>query len=77
MSAALRLPRFCLSRDAVAAGIAGGTAWGVLTAAGFLGLSAWDCGGVCLGEALHTLGACVGTGLLAMGPVCAYLRCRR
>jgi hypothetical protein len=74
MIAALSIARPYLSAATILRMVAAGAAWGVLMSAGFIGLSAWNCGGVCLGEVLHTTAICVGTGLVAIGPLGALRR---
>jgi hypothetical protein len=49
-----------------------GSAWGIATAIGLVGLVAWECGGICLSDAAATVAFAVPTGILAVGPLAAW-----
>ncbi len=66
--ARLRDPR-TLRRASIA-----GAAWGAALTVGLTALSAWQCGGVCIDEAVWFAGVSVTTGILAIGPIAAFGR---
>ncbi len=70
MLARLRDPA-SLRRGAIA-----GLAWGASFAAAQITLDAWQCGGVCLDEALWLVAVSALTGIAAIGPVAALARVR-
>ena len=54
-----------------------GAGWGVLFAAAFTALRAWQCGSICLEETLTLTAISVAAGILTMGPLAALGRARR
>jgi hypothetical protein len=66
---ALRLDPTALTRMAIAGG-----AWGLMLSAGFVATALWQCGVVCLDEVAFTTAACVGAGILTIGPLAAFRR---
>jgi hypothetical protein len=75
---ALASPRTLLMRltqtAALRRGLIAGAAWGVSLAVGLTALTAWQCGGVCIDEALWLGGVSSATGILAIGPIAALGR---
>ena len=65
----LRLAPGALRRAALA-----GSAWGLATSAGLIGLRFWQCGVVCLDDVAATTILAVGAGLLTIGPLAAFGR---
>lgn len=61
-----------LDRTAAMRWLGGGIAWGLALAAGFVGMAAWQCGVPCPEDVAFTTLACVGTGLLTIGPFAAF-----
>ena len=51
-----------------------GSVWGITMSAGLAGMSAWNCGMVCLDDVAMTAATSIGTGILAIGPIAAYRR---
>lgn len=68
---ALQWPVF--NRAAILRGLAAGSAWGAVVATALLGLSFYQCGDVCLSQAVETMALSVAAGIVAIGPL-AMLR---
>jgi Mg/Co/Ni transporter MgtE len=64
--------RLRLAPNEARRGLIAGSAWGLVLAAGFAAMSAWECGGICLPEVALTTAVSVLTGVLAIGPVAAF-----
>jgi hypothetical protein len=55
-------------------GVAAGAAWGVTLTIALTALTAWQCGGICIDDAIWLGGVSTATGLLAIGPIAAFGR---
>ena len=65
---ALRFDRTALTRMVIAGG-----AWGLTLAAGFVAMALWQCGLPCPDDIAVTTMSCVGTGILTIGPLAAFV----
>ena len=63
-----------LTRSEVARLLVAGTAWGVATSAGLLGLRYCNFNVVCLDDIVATMTLSVISGILAIGPIAVYGR---
>jgi hypothetical protein len=68
----LNWQRLRLTKSAGLRGLAAGTTWGVLVAAGLIATAFWDCGAIAVEDATITAAASIGGGILAIGPLAAY-----
>jgi hypothetical protein len=66
-----------LEPAALARGVIAGVAWGVALTAGLLAFSVWQCGSICIEEAISTATLSIGVGLLTMGPLAIFGRISR
>jgi hypothetical protein len=63
-----------LDRTALLRGLGFGSAWGIAVAAGLIGLSFYNCGGIDLLDAADTLSLSLLAGITAISPVTLYSR---
>jgi len=66
-AAALRIDRTALTRMVIAGG-----AWGLALSAGFFTIALAQCGLPCPDDVVVSTAACVGTGILTIGPLTAF-----
>jgi hypothetical protein len=75
---AVALPRALLVRlrepAVLRRGAIAGAAWGVSLTVALTALAAWQCGGVCIDDAVWLGGVSTATGMLAIGPIAALGR---
>lgn len=65
---ALRFDRFALTRMILA-----GSAWGLIVSAGFFVIALFQCGVPCPTDIAVVTTACVGTGIVTIGPLAAVV----
>ncbi|MBS0535531.1 MAG: hypothetical protein JSR72_15860 [Proteobacteria bacterium] len=65
---------FSPDRTALLRGLVAGLAWGLVMAAGLLGMAYAQCGLSCDLDVATTTAICVATGLVAIGPLAALAR---
>ena len=70
----LALPQLEFDRGTLLRGATAGAAWGVIVATALLGLSLYQCGGVCAGQIVETTALSVLGGIVAIGPIAAFRR---
>ena len=77
ISAALRQlegSRLRPSNGDVRRALLAGAAWGLVFAAGWTAMTAWQCGGICVPEVAVTSALSLACGMLGIGPLAAYGR---
>jgi hypothetical protein len=55
-------------------GVIAGSVWGIAVAAGLVGLRFWNCGVICIDDAVITTALSMIGGLATMGPLAAFGR---
>jgi hypothetical protein len=53
--------------------IVAGTAWGLTLSTGFFIVALWQCGLPCLDDFAAVTTVCIGTGILTIGPLAAFV----
>lgn len=60
-------------RAAVTKMVGAGSLWGLVVSAGFLVNTLYHCGVPCPDDIVAVTAACIGTGILTIGPVAAFV----
>jgi len=66
-AASLHRPAAIFHRAVIA-----GSAWGLVMGAVLAAVSAWQCGGVCIPDAMMTTGLAMVAGICTLGPLAAF-----